>query len=270
MAAMGASETALLECRGVSKAFGSLIAVNQMNLTVNAGEIIGIGGPNGAGKTTFFDIISGVTTPTQGSILFEGRDISSTPADRVCFLGIAKTFQLNAAFETMTVEENILCSAHFGRKSMLFPGLYYAKPLRREVMDIMELIGLAPVARQAAGRLTILQRKKLMIACALATNPKLLLLDEPVGGLNPQETDETIDLVRTVHRERDLTIVLIEHVMRFIVEMCDRVVIMHHGKKLYEGMAEGLTQDLEVVETYLGADAARRLNHLMAGHGQHD
>ena len=258
----------LLKCHGITKAYGSLIAVSDMSMSANAGEIIGIGGPNGAGKTTFFDIISGVTAPTQGSVHLDGRDISNTTADKTCFLGIAKTFQMNAAYESMTVEENVLCSMYFGRRNIIFPGFNYSRSQRAETEDILDLTGLSAVARERAGRLTILQRKKLMIASALATNPILLLLDEPVGGLNPHEIDETIELLRRIHKDRSLTIILIEHVMRFIVELCDRVVIMHHGQKLYEGSSAGLTHDPKVVETYLGADAANRLEHIISGQSQ--
>lgn len=259
----------LLECRNVTMAYGSLIAVSGMNLTASGGEIVGIGGPNGAGKTTFFDIISGVTAPTQGSVVFDGRDISDTRADRVCFLGIAKTFQLNAAYESMTVAENVLCSMYFGRRNIVFPGISYLRSQRNEAKNILELTGLSALSEQRAGRLTVLQRKKLMLASALATNPRLLLLDEPVGGLNPREIDETIELVRRIHKDRGLTIILIEHVMRFIVELCDRVVIMHHGQQLYEGSTAGLTRDAKVVETYLGADAASRLDHILDGRSHH-
>ena len=259
----------LLACNRVTKTYGSLVAVDGMELSVNAGEIVGIGGPNGAGKTTFFDIISGVTGPTNGTITFRGEDISTVPADKVCHRGIAKTFQLNAAFESMTVEENVLCSGYFGQRPVLFPRLGYPPRLRREVEDILGLTGLRSVAHQAAGGLPVLLRKKLMIACALATHPALLLMDEPVGGLNPKEIDETIALVDMVRQDRGLTIVLIEHVMRFIVELCDRVVIMHHGQKLFEGTADGLTRDPAVVEVFLGEAASRRLEHLMKDHPHH-
>lgn len=260
---MSSSKLTILECRGVTKAYGSLIAVNKMNLTVRESEIVGIAGPNGAGKTTLFDIISGITAPTSGAVEFLGTDISRAGADRVCLAGISKTFQLNAAFDSLTVEENVLCSMYFGRRRVLLPMLGYTRAQRQDAADILALTGLGAVASQPAAGLTILQRKKLMIACALATDPKLLLLDEPVGGLNPREIDDTLTLIRAIHRERQLTIVMIEHVMRFIVDLCDRVVIMHHGQQIYEGAAAGLTSDPTVVSTYLGADAAGRLQHIL-------
>lgn len=253
----------ILTCSSVTKQYGSLVAVNGLSLEVNAGEIVGIGGPNGAGKTTLFDIISGVTPPSGGHVWFKGRDISLIPADRICHLGIAKTFQLNAAFGSMSVRDNIACSGYFGRRNIVFPALRYPKKLQREVDETMELTGLRDQADLPASALTVLQRKKLMIACALITNPELLLLDEPVGGLNPHEIDDTIELIKRVRHERSLTIVLIEHVMRFIVELCDRVVIMHHGQKMFEGTADRLTTDKKVVEVFLGAGAARRLDHLL-------
>lgn len=235
-----------------------------MTFHVKAGEIVGIGGPNGAGKTTFFDIISGVTPATGGTITFRGRDISDHAAHEVCVGGIARTFQLNAAFDSLTVEENVLCSAYFGRRSVVFPRLGYDRATRENARSIINLAGLDEVAARKAANLTVLQRKQLMIACALATDPVVLLLDEPVGGLNPKEIGQTIELIRKVRREMSLTIVLIEHVMRFLVELCDRVVIMHHGRKIYEGPTSGLTKDRQVVEVYLGAAAAMRLEHVIA------
>lgn len=269
MTAMSSSNRTLLECRSVTKAYGSLIAVNKMNLTVCDSEIVGIAGPNGAGKTTLFDIISGITAPTSGAVEFLGSDISGARADRICLAGIAKTFQLNAAFDSLTVEENVLCSMYFGRGGIFFPGFRYKRAQRQNAADILALTGLSAVGSQPAAGLTVLQRKKLMIACALATDPKLLLLDEPVGGLNPREIDDTLALIRTIHAERRLTIVMIEHVMRFIVELCDRVVIMHHGQQIYEGAASGLTSDPTVVSTYLGADAAGRLQHILDERASH-
>jgi branched-chain amino acid transport system ATP-binding protein len=257
---------AILSCRGVTKMYGALAAVQEMNLDVGAGEIVGIGGPNGAGKTTFFDIISGVTKATRGSIAFRGHDISGRAADRICVEGIARTFQLNAAFDSLTVDQNVLCSAYFGRRNVLFPALGYDRPTREHARSIIDLTGLGDVAGKKAGSLTVIGRKRLMIACALATDPAILLLDEPVGGLNPAEIDEAIELIRKVRHEMSLTIVLIEHVMRFLVELCDRVVIMHHGGKIFEGATADLTKNRQVVEVYLGASAAARLDSVISRH----
>lgn len=259
----------VLNCRDVTKYYGALAAVDGMSFDVKAGEIVGIGGPNGAGKTTFFDIISGVTPATGGTITFRGRDISNHAAHKVCVEGIARTFQLNAAFDSLTVEENVLCSAYFGRRSFTFPRLSYDRATRENARSIIDLTGLGAVTAKPASSLTVLQRKQLMMACALATDPVVLLLDEPVGGLNPKEIGETIELIRKVQRELSLTIVLIEHVMRFLVELCGRVVIMHHGKKIYEGPTSGLTHDRQVVEVYLGPAAAARLEQVIAKQPSH-
>ncbi len=259
----------VLRCRNVTKKFGALAAVDGMDFHANAGEIVGIGGPNGAGKTTFFDIVSGVTPLTGGTISFQGRDISNHAPHQVCVGGIARTFQLNAAFQSLSVEDNVLCSAYFGRRNVVFPGFGYDRATREHVRSIIHLVGLEEIAATKAASLTVLRRKQLMIACALATNPVALLLDEPVGGLNPKEIGETIELIRKVRREMSLTIVLIEHVMRFLVELCDRVVIMHHGRKIYEGATAGLTKDRQVVEVYLGPGAARRLEQVIAHRPTH-
>lgn len=259
----------VLSCRNVTKNYGALAAVDGMNFDIKAGEIVGIGGPNGAGKTTFFDIISGVTPATGGTISFRGRDISGFAAHKVCFDGIARTFQLNAAFDSLTVEENVLCSAYFGRRGLAFPQLSYDRATRENARSIICLTGLEDVRAKKAAGLTVLQRKQLMIACALATDPVVLLLDEPVGGLNPKEIGQAIELISRVRRERSLTIVLIEHVMRFLVELCGRVMIMHHGKKIYDGPTSGLTRDRQVVEVYLGSAAATRLDHAIARQPAH-
>lgn len=260
---------AILSCRGVTKMYGALAAVQEMDLNVGAGEIVGIGGPNGAGKTTFFDIISGVTKATSGSIAYRGHDITGRAADRICVEGIARTFQLNAAFDSLNVEQNVLCSAYFGRRNVVFPGLGYDRATRDQARSIIDLTGLSDSAGKMAGSLTVLGRKRLMIACALATNPTILLLDEPVGGLNPSEMGEAIELIRKVRYEMSLTIVLIEHVMRFLVELCDRVVIMHHGGKIFEGATADLTKNRQVVEVYLGASAAARLDNVIARQPAH-
>ena len=252
----------LLRCRGVSKHFGALAAVKDLSFDVAPGEVLGIGGPNGAGKTTLFDVISGLDPADGGDILFDGVSIARTPPQSLCHRGIARTFQLDAGFDTLTVAENALVSAHFGRRNRGWPGLALDREARRRAAAALEAVGLAPAAGEVVRNLPVFHRKLLMMASALATDARLLLLDEPVGGLNPAEIDRMTAIVEGV-RADGVTIVVIEHVMRFLVRLSDRVLIMHHGEKIYEGSPRGLAGDRRVIEVYLGESAARRLARAM-------
>ena len=236
-----------------------MAAVDRLSFTVEQGEILGVGGPNGAGKTTLFDVISGLTPASAGSITFDGHDITGKSADRVCHAGISRTFQLNAAYDTLTVEENVLCASYYGFQNVVFPKFRFDRATRARAQEAIAFVGLEDDATTVVSELPILQRKLLMLAAAVARRPKLLLLDEPVGGLNRQEIDFVMDLLRRFRNEQELTIVLIEHVMRFLVALSDRALIMHHGQKIYEGPADGLARDKTVVEVYLGEGLAQRL-----------
>lgn len=252
------SEKPLLNCVGVTRRFGSLVAVNDMSLAVRRGEILGIGGPNGAGKTTFFDVITGMTPASAGRIEFDGRDITQMSADRICQMGMARTFQLNAAFEHMTVRENVEIASYYGRGCRLFPGLRLGRAARQAAAEALDLVGLAAKADRTVSELPVLDRKLLMIAGAIATAPKVLFLDEPVGGLNTAETDQIIALMQRLAND-GLTIVLIEHVMRFLLALSNRVMIMHHGGLLFEGRPDQVAEDDRVVEVYLGQGTKTRL-----------
>ncbi len=253
----------LLECEGVSKYFGALAAVKDLSFSVKAGEVLGIGGPNGAGKTTLFEVISGQTTPTEGAIHFDGRDIAHMSAQGICHAGIARTFQLNAAFEHLTVWDNVAVSAHFGRHNRIFPGLRLDRRARELSREMIDLVGLTDSVDVEAEHLPVIDRKRLMIASALVTEPRLLLMDEPVGGLTPPEIDEIQKLVMRLH-EGGLTIVVIEHVMRFLMEVSSRVMILDHGEKIFEDEPAQLLRDPTVIEVYLGKSAAQSL---LATHG---
>ncbi|KNY14179.1 branched-chain amino acid ABC transporter ATP-binding protein [Shinella sp. SUS2] len=255
---MESSGTILLECENVVKRYGSLSAVDGMSLTVSRGEIVGIGGPNGAGKTTFFDVVTGVTPATEGRMIFDGHDISGLGADRICQHGIARTFQLNAAFDSLTVRENIDVAAYFGRSRRTLPGLRLGRDVRDQTEEALAFVGLADKADATVAQLPVLDRKLLMIAGAIATRPKLLFLDEPVGGLNTSEIDHIIRLVERL-KANGMTVVLIEHVMRFLLALSSRVLIMHHGKKIFEGPPQAVAEDPVVVETYLGEGTRKRL-----------
>lgn len=254
----------LLACRNVFKYFGGLAAVNDFNLDVYPGDVVGIGGPNGAGKTTFLDVISGINPATSGSILLGSVPIANKKPDAICHLGISRTFQLNAGFESMSIRENTLVGASFGLGDRgWFPRMTYNKLMHERVDRALELCRLQDHADLIVRDLPVLDRKLLMMAGALATEPKLLLIDEPVGGLNPHEVDDVMDIVQGLIAE-GVTIILIEHVMRFLLQLSKRVVIMHHGEKIYEGDSTDLLNDRKVVEVYLGEGTADRLQHMMA------
>ena len=255
---MTAAGAPLLQCRKSSKYFGALAAVKDLSFDLAKGEILGIGGPNGAGKTTLFEMISGLNPASAGEIVFEGRDVAKLPPERICHEGILRTFQLNAGFDSLTVEETVLASAQFGAANRVWPGLRLDRRSREHAAEALDLLGLTPVRDALTEALPILERKLLMIASAMAAAPKLLLMDEPAGGLTPKEIDRVIEVVESV-RARGVTIILIEHVMRFLARLSWRVIIMHHGEKIYEGQPQGLAGDARVVDVYLGAGASSRL-----------
>jgi branched-chain amino acid transport system ATP-binding protein len=252
----------LLSCKGVSKHFGALAAVNNLTFDVHAGEVLGIGGPNGAGKTTLFEVISGLNEASAGTVIFDGKDITRASPEAVCHAGIARTFQLNASFDTMSVRDNVCVAAYFGRQNRRYPGLGLSSEVEAYAETALSTVGLDAKQNMTAGDLPVLDRKLLMLAGAMATQPKLLLMDEPVGGLNPGEIDHMMGAVRNI-AATGVTIVLIEHVMRFLVQLSTRVMIMHHGERIYEGSPQGLTKDKTVVDVYLGEGASQRLNALM-------
>src|SRR5262245_43339040 len=251
----------LLDLRSVSKHYGAMAAVDNLSFAVAPREVLGIGGPNGAGKTTLFDAISGLSPADAGEIQFDGQDIRSYSPDRIRHLGIARTYQLNYAFDTLTVRENVLSGAYYGHRNVLLPGLCFDRDAQRRADEALELVGLQASSDVAAANLPVLQLKLLMVAAALASEPKLLLLDEPVGGLNRYEIDQMFALLNRIRKERSIAIILIEHVMRFVVALADRMIIMHHGRKIYEGTPRGVAQDEAVVKVYLGESVAGRLQH---------
>jgi branched-chain amino acid transport system ATP-binding protein len=257
-----AASPALLSCNRVSKRFGALAAVNNLSFEVAPGEILGIGGPNGAGKTTLFDVISGLNPATGGKVVFDGRDITGLSPEAICHAGIARTFQLNACFDSLSLRDNVRVAAYFGRDNRRFAGLSVGAEAEAHTDEALVTVGLHDNHESPAGQLPVLDRKLLMLAGALATRPKLLLMDEPVGGLSPKETDHFMDVVRRIAAS-GVTIILIEHVMRFLVQLSTRVMIMHHGERIYEGPPKGLTADRTVIDVYLGEGASQRLGRLM-------
>jgi branched-chain amino acid transport system ATP-binding protein len=254
----------LLSCQQVSKHFGALAAVSNLSFEVFPGEILGIGGPNGAGKTTLFEVLSGLNPATSGRVMLGDRDITKLPPEAICHAGITRTFQLNASFDGLSIRDNVRVAAYFGRDNRRFPGLRLGSETEAHTDAALATVGLTGRDTEMAAKLPVLDRKLLMLAGAIATRPKLLLMDEPVGGLNAAEIDHMMATVRRI-AATGVTIILIEHVMRFLVQLSDRVLIMHHGEQIYLGPPQGLTKDRTVVDVYLGEGASQRLAAMVDG-----
>jgi branched-chain amino acid transport system ATP-binding protein len=238
---------ALLEVSGASKNFSGLRAVQEVSFAVPDGTIFAVIGPNGAGKTTLFNIIAGVFPPDAGTIAFAGERIDGLSPDRVCRRGIGRTFQLVRPFPALTVEENVIVGALLHRGEVT--------AARRRAHDVLGQLDLFDKRAQLASALTLPDRKRLEVARALATDPKLLLLDEVMAGLRPTETDRMVDIFRKLNRETGLTILLIEHVMRAVMALASRVLVLHHGAAIAEGKPEEVVREPAVVQSYLGAEA---------------
>ena len=243
----------ILECRQVSKHYGGLAAVDGVDLKIDAGETIGIGGPNGAGKTTFFDLISGLTPVTGGQVLYNGATITDIPPYKLFHIGMARTFQVTSGFGNLTVLQNMMVSVINGSGTE-YPGLLFNKAHREHSMETLMEYGLADEADNLVSDISVLSRKKLMVASAVVHKPRVLLLDEPVGGLNVAEIDEFIELLLRL-RGGGTSIVFIEHVMRFLTTVADRVLIMHQGQFIYDGVPRGVAKDPLVKSVYLGSEA---------------
>ncbi|MBQ0830435.1 ABC transporter ATP-binding protein [Streptomyces tagetis] len=251
------SGTPLLDARGVTMRFGGLTAVRGVDLTVNSGEIVGLIGPNGAGKTTFFNCLTGLYVPTEGEVRFRDK-VLPPKSFKVTAAGIARTFQNIRLFANMTVLENVLVGRHTRTKEGFWsavlrgPGFHRAEATSRErAMELLEFVGLGHKADHLSRNLPYGEQRKLEIARALASEPGLLLLDEPTAGMNPQETRATEELVFAI-RDRGIAVLVIEHDMRFIFNLCDRVAVLVQGQKLIEGDSATVQGDERVVAAYLG------------------
>ena len=238
--------TALLEVANISKNFSGLRAVADVSFAVPEGAIFAEIGPNGAGKTTVFNLIAGVYAPDTGTIAFNGARIDKLPPDEVCRRGIGRTFQIVRPFPALTVEENVTIGALLRQRD---PAV-----AMRSAHDILARLDLFEKRRHLAGALTLPDRKRLEVARALATEPKLLLLEEVMAGLRPTETDLMVEILRKLNRE-GLTILLIEHVMRAVMSVATRVLVLHHGAAIAEGTPQSVVRDPAVVQSYLGAEA---------------
>lgn len=235
----------LLEVEGISKRFGGLQAVDGVSFEVPHGSIVGLIGPNGAGKTTIFNLIAGVLRCDAGAIRLDGVNIAGLRPDLACGVGIGRTFQVVRPFSTLTVLDNVMVGAFKRTRSTL--------DARRTAWRILERLGLADKARAPATSLTLPERKRLEAARALATRPKLLLLDEVMAGLRPAEIDRTVEVFAELSREMGLAILLTEHVMRAVMALSQRIVVVHHGQKICEGVPETVARDPQVIACYLGA-----------------
>ena len=247
----------VLDVRNVSRRFGNLVAVRDVSLAVDEGELRAIIGPNGAGKTTFFNLISGFFPPSSGTIVFDGRDITALPAHQRVTLGIARTFQITEIFPELTVFENVRISAETANGYCLRPWISRADiaEVHRQVEATLQLTGLTAKSDRLVGELAHGDQRAAEIAMALALRPRLLLLDEPTAGMGEQETYETTQLIRRLHQENNFTIVLIEHDMRVVFHLADRVTVLDQGNLLAEGTPEEIAANETVQSAYLGKAA---------------
>jgi len=252
--------TALLETKSLCKRFRGLKAINNLDLHIEEGEILGLIGPNGAGKSTFFNLVTGVHTPTSGSIMFDGKDITKKKPHQVAALGIGRTFQLNPLFGDFTVFENIAAAHYLHPHSSVVDVYFNTKKYRDNEAavavstdEIIEFLRLTSMRDELAKNLPHGYQKMLGVARALATQPKLVMFDEPLGGMNPEEIHFTIDAIKSM-RERGLTVLVVEHNMQ-ILSICDRVVVISFGEKICEGTPDEVRHNEDVIKTYLGGIA---------------
>ncbi|MEW5724133.1 MAG: ABC transporter ATP-binding protein [Thermodesulfobacteriota bacterium] len=252
---------ALLELKNLSKFFGGLVAVNELDLEVYPGEIMGLIGPNGAGKSTTFSVIAGDYPPSRGRVLFQDRDISGWPAHKVARAGIVRSFQLNTLFPRLSVVENVLVGLHLRSRIGWWAVLLNSRSNRRreadlddQALEVLDFMGLGAAMHEEAGGLPHGLQRRLGIGISLAARPKLLLLDEPLTGMNPTEVAEMLTIIRKIRDDLGLTIIVVEHNMQAVMALCERLMVINFGTKIAEGKPEQIQCNQAVIEAYLGKE----------------
>lgn len=254
----------LLECRGLTKSFEGLIALDSLDLTVHSGEIVGLIGPNGSGKTTCFNLISGILRPSRGRVFFDGKEITGLAPWRIARLGVARTFQTLRVFPALTVQDNVVLAQHLHLASGLLASAVGTRRARGEearTIDesarLLSLVGLEALQYRPAEHLSIGQRRLLELVRGLAARPRLLMLDEPAAGLSPANVERLVVLIRRMREEWGITILLVEHKMQVVMQVSDRIAVLDYGVKIAEGPPDVIREDLHVIEAYLGTGVAR-------------
>lgn len=254
---------ALLEASNITKVFGGLVAVNDVTFTVEPGSIVSVIGPNGAGKTTFFNVLTGIYKPDKGRVIFAGQDITGWRSDQIAALGMRRTFQNIRLFNNMTVLENVLIGMHVHLQASIWSIIFRARNMLREeakarnkAIELLEFVGIAEKRDELAKNLPYGDQRRLEIARALAGDPKIILLDEPTAGMNPHETTEATQLIRRLRDDRGITVILIEHDMRLVMSISERISVLDYGSKIAEGDVQAIRTNPRVIEAYLGKGAA--------------
>jgi len=254
----------LLKARNLSKRFGGLAAISELSFDIHSGEVVGLIGPNGAGKTTLFNIVAGTYPPSRGKVIFNGKDITGKRPDVIASKGLARTFQANVLFSSQTVLENVIVAhilqsklGFFGRLFKEIPGTRSARKddeiLRHKSIELLDYMGLAHLKNMVARNLSHGHQRALGVCMAIATQPMLLLLDEPVSGMNPEETLAMIRLIKGIH-DRGITIMIVEHDMRAVMGLSKKIIVLNYGRIIAEGTPDEVRQNKEVIEAYLGVE----------------
>jgi branched-chain amino acid transport system ATP-binding protein len=254
---------ALLEATNITKVFGGLVAVNDVTFTVEPGSIVSVIGPNGAGKTTFFNVLTGIYKPDKGRVVFAGQDITGWRSDQIAALGMRRTFQNIRLFGNMTVLENVLVGMHVHLNAPIWNIIFRSRSMLREeakarakAIELLNFVGIADKRDELAKNLPYGDQRRLEIARAMAGDPKIILLDEPTAGMNPHETMEATHLIRRLRDERGITVILIEHDMRLVMSISERISVLDYGSKIAEGDVQAIRTNPRVIEAYLGKGAA--------------